>query len=184
MVDEDSSLLLPKAAFQPTDIPRTTTLSASDDDADEISMARQEEEQTWMTMDSVHGVIRLPVLIKQFIDHPIFQRLRQIKQLALCEFVYIGANHTRFAHSVGTCHLAYELVSKVRSRNPSRCSLVDLHCICLAALLHDLGHPCFSHMFEKFMQESGGNPHWEHEEASLKLCDAIFEDKKEVGMCR
>lgn len=129
-----------------------------------------------MTNDSVHGTIRLPVLIKQFIDHPIFQRLRQIKQLALCEFVYIGATHTRFAHSIGTCHLAYELLNRVRAAHPDRVSVVDVHCICLAALLHDLGHPCFSHLFEGFMKKCG-KPDWEHEHASLKLCDAIFADR-------
>lgn len=137
-------------------------------------------EAEFITNDSIHGTVRLPSIVKKFIDHPLFQRLRHIRQLALCESVYIGATHTRLAHSIGTCYLAYSLLKKIRRHNSQRVKTKDIHCICLAALLHDLGHPCFSHMFESFMQSCSGHEHWEHEDASLKLCDAIFKDRKDV----
>ncbi|CAD7935724.1 unnamed protein product [Amoebophrya sp. A25] len=314
------------------------------------------------TNDPVHGTISLPAVLKQFIDHPLFQRMRQIKQLGVCEHVYIGATHTRFAHSIGTAYLAYNLLEKLRFRGrreagtaygisnspntkngllgnatggslsssstrgakghqlpttqeeedddenssshddedasrkmkPLRlmgldedeerisreasssqesssarrvsfgddhddgmsgmqgapklhrnisiqhsqdaasqdlfvgpnlgqsqssqsndedvlppgeiCSDKDALCICIAALLHDIGHPAFSHMFEDFMNRiykrmqkesqkeiravlphlsedgcrarAGSQPKWTHEDASLLLCDAIFKDLK------
>mmetsp|Transcript_24525 Transcript_24525/g.61741 ORF Transcript_24525/g.61741 Transcript_24525/m.61741 type:complete len:794 (+) Transcript_24525:167-2548(+) len=274
---------------------------------------------TFSTNDSVHNTIILPNLLKHFIDHDLFQRMRQIKQLGITERVYMCATHTRFEHSIGTAHLAYHLCQKLirdaeakykssqnpgllgnkkggRRRNkPRRTSLkrdrpsskessdwsedhaapggveaidrnttnessgsvglvqlgaaggaggsfvlqsqssscgqqpgcatqdsvpasqeqhqnqvdspvlphqtamstaasspaelipdTDLYCICIAALLHDLGHPAFSHMFEVFMRRmdrktkskaefESARP-WSHEDASLKLCDFLFNE--------
>ena len=76
--------------------------------------------KTFATNDAVHGTISLPEVCKKFIDHHLFQRMRQIKQLGVCEHVYIGATHTRFSHSIGTCHLAYTLLEKLRFRERTR----------------------------------------------------------------
>jgi hypothetical protein len=51
--------------------------------------------------DSVHNQIELPGIAKVIIDHPIYQKMKQIRQLALVHHVYPGGLHTRFAHSVG-----------------------------------------------------------------------------------
>ncbi|ATE82112.1 Phosphohydrolase [Pandoravirus salinus] len=59
-----------------------------------------------MFKDPVHGLISLPIGLVDFIDTPEFQRLRRIRQLAACYLVYDGATHTRFEHSLGTCHMA------------------------------------------------------------------------------
>ena len=56
--------------------------------------------------DPVHGFITVPGgLIAEVLQHPFVQRLKRIKQLGLTEFVYPGANHTRFHHAMGVMHL-------------------------------------------------------------------------------
>jgi len=51
--------------------------------------------------DPIHGNIELHPLCVKIIDTPEFQRLRFIKQLGACSFVYPGAAHNRFEHSLG-----------------------------------------------------------------------------------
>eukprot|EP00930_Biecheleria_cincta_P071838 TRINITY_DN59299_c0_g1_i1.p1 TRINITY_DN59299_c0_g1~~TRINITY_DN59299_c0_g1_i1.p1 ORF type:complete len:627 (+),score=109.55 TRINITY_DN59299_c0_g1_i1:58-1938(+) len=133
-------------------------------------------ELLWQTNDSVHGTIGIPAFLKNIIDTEIFQRMREIKQTGLLEYVYFGATHTRFVHSVGTCFLAHKLLKKLQQDRPDKVQSKDILCICMAALMHDLGHPAFSHMFEVFMRESGrpGTAKWSHEDASKKLVEELF----------
>lgn len=76
-----------------------------------------------------------------------FQRLRRIKQLGFSDFVYPGATHSRFIHSIGVFHTARRLM-KVIDRYISAPDAKMEQAIA-AALLHDLGHGPFSHAFEK-----------------------------------
>ena len=55
--------------------------------------------------DPVHGFIEVRPLEKKIIDSAPFQRLRHIKQLAMTNLVFHGAEHTRFGHSLGVMHL-------------------------------------------------------------------------------
>jgi HD superfamily phosphohydrolase len=161
--------------------------------------------ETFTPNDPVHGLISLPAIVKTVVDTDVFQRMRQIKQLGICDLVYPGATHNRFMHSIGTAYLAYELVKGLRLRQPElRISDRDVLCVTLAGLCHDLGHPCYSHMFEVFMHSVGrdlrlaaeaencGKPlpeemekriksyeTWEHEDASLMLGKLIFEELNE-----
>nr|NIP66832.1 HD domain-containing protein [Candidatus Bathyarchaeota archaeon]NIU80997.1 HD domain-containing protein [Candidatus Bathyarchaeota archaeon]NIV68403.1 HD domain-containing protein [Candidatus Bathyarchaeota archaeon]NIW34263.1 HD domain-containing protein [Candidatus Bathyarchaeota archaeon] len=83
---------------------------------------------------------------KEIIDSFPVQRLHRLRQLAGAEFVYPGANHTRFEHSLGVMHLAGLLVE-----NPNLSDYLSEHevqLIRMAALLHDVGHGPFSHIFE------------------------------------
>ncbi len=57
-------------------------------------------------LDPMYGNIVLESYLGQIIDTPEFQRLANISQLGPCKFVFRGATHTRFSHSVGVCHLA------------------------------------------------------------------------------
>ncbi|KAA6405453.1 HD domain-containing protein [Candidatus Tokpelaia sp.] len=85
-----------------------------------------------------------------------FQRLRRIKQLGFSEFVYPGATHTRFAHSLGVFHTARRLVSiikKFEQRNGVRYDDQHAAPALAAALLHDVGHGMFSHAFEAVGKE-------------------------------
>lgn len=101
--------------------------------------------------DPVYGFIRFPEpeLIR-IIDHKWFQRLRNIKQMGLAHLVYPGAVHTRFAHSLGACHLMGKALDELKAKgiNPSK-----EECLAgrIAALLHDVGHGPFSHSLENIL---------------------------------
>jgi HD superfamily phosphohydrolase len=53
----------------------------------------------------VHGFIGLTELERDIVNHDVFQRLRRIKQLGWTDYIYPGASHTRFEHSLGVMHL-------------------------------------------------------------------------------
>ncbi|UXM84504.1 HD domain-containing protein [Methanococcus aeolicus] len=74
------------------------------------------------------------------IDSPEVQRLRNIKQTGLTCIVYPSANHTRFEHSIGTMYIAGEIFKRFKD--------IDTQLIRIAGLLHDIGHPPFSHTLE------------------------------------
>lgn len=83
-----------------------------------------------------------------------FQRLRRIKQLGFSDFVYPGATHSRFAHSVGVFHTARELMQIVNSYQGNRHESKARRALA-AALVHDLGHGPFSHAFEEVGKRLG-----------------------------
>ncbi len=93
--------------------------------------------------DPIHGLIEVDPKARYIIDSPLFQRLRGIKQLAFTHFVYHGAEHSRFGHSLGVYHLARTLIDHLEVNDRG---VADA--FCLAALLHDIGHFPFSHSFE------------------------------------
>ena len=64
---------------------------------------------------NVHGSIDVTELEDSVIAHPHFQRLRRIKQLAFLDYVFPGATHTRFEHSLGTLFLAGKAWEKLQS---------------------------------------------------------------------
>ena len=61
--------------------------------------------------DPVHGLIRICPLAKKVIDTEEFQRLRNIKQLGCCYYVFPGASHNRFEHSIGVYHLSKQYMN-------------------------------------------------------------------------
>src|SRR5690606_17120843 len=83
------------------------------------------------------------------IDHSLFQRLRHIKQLGMGEFVFPGAVHNRFIHSIGAAYIANAFYQAVRKDSHA---LDDSMIPILSALLHDIGHGPFSHAFEYLFQ--------------------------------
>lgn len=95
--------------------------------------------------DPIYGYIAITDLEKTVIDTRVVQRLRRLRQLAGAEFVYPGANHTRFEHSVGAMHLAGLLGEKISGKEE------EIQAFRLAALLHDVGHGPFSHIFEHIL---------------------------------
>ncbi|MDO1994394.1 phosphohydrolase, partial [Escherichia coli] len=64
-------------------------------------------------LDPIHGVIRITKLEKKIIDHPLFQRLRDIRQHTFLYKVFPSAMHSRFEHSVGVMHLSYEILKNI-----------------------------------------------------------------------
>ena len=98
--------------------------------------------------DPVYGFISLPhKILLDVIDHPYFQRLRRIKQLGLSHLVYPGAMHTRFQHSIGCTHLMLQAVATLRNLGIN-ITIEEEKGVCLAILLHDIGHSPFSHTLE------------------------------------
>jgi len=97
--------------------------------------------------DPIYGYIRLTEVEKSIIDTLAVQRLRRIRQLAGAEYVYPAANHTRFEHVLGTMYLA----GVVAENLPVQLSSEERQKVRLAALLHDVGHAPFSHLFEPLL---------------------------------
>ncbi|KAI3356914.1 hypothetical protein L3Q82_003564 [Scortum barcoo] len=92
--------------------------------------------------DPIHGHMELHPLLIKIIDTPQFQRLRYIKQLGGAYFVYPGASHNRFEHSIGVGHLAGQLVEALRTRQPELgIDDRDALCVQIAGLCHDLENP-------------------------------------------
>lgn len=103
--------------------------------------------------DPVHGSIGIADYEEPIIEHPFFQRLRNILQLGLSEFAFPGATHTRYLHSIGVSHLATLSFDKIFStclipESEKKRLKITLR---LAALLHDVGHAPLSHSTECVM---------------------------------
>ncbi|XP_037832976.1 deoxynucleoside triphosphate triphosphohydrolase SAMHD1-like [Kryptolebias marmoratus] len=91
--------------------------------------------------DPIHGHVELHPLLVRFIDTPQFQRLRNIKQLGGTYFVYPGASHSRFEHSIGVAFLAGQLVQHLREKQSElEISERDVLCVQIAGLCHDFCH--------------------------------------------
>uniref|UniRef100_A9A8C1 Metal dependent phosphohydrolase n=1 Tax=Methanococcus maripaludis (strain C6 / ATCC BAA-1332) TaxID=444158 RepID=A9A8C1_METM6 len=90
--------------------------------------------------DPIHKDIKLNEEEISIVDMPEIQRLRNIKQTGLTCLVYPSANHTRFEHSIGTMHVAGEIAKNLEN--------IDKNLTKIVALLHDIGHPPFSHTLE------------------------------------
>ncbi|HVI01403.1 MAG TPA: HD domain-containing protein [Enhygromyxa sp.] len=105
--------------------------------------------------DPIHGDVRLRPIEAAVVDSRIFQRLRYIRQNGLLHFVFPGAVHTRFAHSIGTMHIAGRVAEQLfgplteRADARGREAVQYLSTVFrLSALLHDVGHCAFSHSIE------------------------------------
>ena len=135
---------------------------------------------TWpkVIRDPVHELI-------PFEDHPCdrllwdlintreFQRLRRIKQLGVCELVFPGANHSRFAHSIGVMHIARSFLARIRRVWPELLDEERETLVLAAALVHDVGHGPFSHSFESITGDR-------HESRTLEI---ILDPSTEIHQC-
>jgi uncharacterized protein len=98
--------------------------------------------------DPVYGFISIPYrIIIDLIDHPYYQRLRRIKQLGMAHIVYPGALHTRFHHALGAMHLMQQAIEVIRQKG-IEITEEEAKGVCVAILLHDIGHGPFSHALE------------------------------------
>ncbi len=125
--------------------------------------------------DPVHNIIRLRTdtdegqLMVRLIDSFEFQRLRRIKQLGLALYTYQGAEHSRFAHSLGVLHLMTRVLDRLGEIY--HINDEDRAAARAAALLHDIGHGSFSHVMETVLG-------FRHEALTVQ---AVLSDETEVG---
>jgi len=121
--------------------------------------------------DPIYGFITIPSsLIFDIIEHKYFQRLRRITQMGFSNLVYPGANHTRFHHAIGCLHLMQKAVNVLRSKNIA-ISDDEAEALCIAILLHDIGHGAFSHALEHSIVDGIS-----HEEISLKFMKKLNDE--------
>ena len=102
-------------------------------------------------IDPIHDFIRVYHHELPLIDHPIFQRLRRIRQLSGAHLTYPAAQHTRFEHSLGVMHIAGQAGHSLNEKGFLKSD--DIQVLRLAALLHDIGHGPFSHLYEEIIQK-------------------------------
>ncbi len=107
--------------------------------------------------DPVHGLVAFESEEEQVVERllatPEVQRLRRVRQLGVTSVAFPGAEHTRFAHALGSAFVMKLLLARLRAihqdlpfwqqvtTGPARDALA-------AALLHDVGHGPLSHLFE------------------------------------
>ena len=115
--------------------------------------------------DPIHRYIRFSEAEREIVDTVIFQRLRGIRELAGAHLVYPSAQHSRFEHSIGTMHIAgyagETLLSKGYFGDEDKVQQLRL-----AALLHDVGHGPFSHLFEEVLM---GKHNMNHEDMGKQI---------------
>jgi len=130
--------------------------------------------------DPVYGFITIDdPLIYKIISHPYYQRLRRIHQMALAQFVYPGAVHTRFHHSLGAYHLMWNALNELKSKGIS-ISENEEQAAKIAILLHDIGHGPYSHALEHTLIKDTN-----HEEISLlmmKKMNAGFDGEMQMAI--
>ena len=118
--------------------------------------------------DPIHGFIQADELETALINSRPMQRLRWIRQLGMAYLVFPGAEHSRFSHVLGVMHLAgrvYDAIAQASDGllEPGETAR-DRRLVRAAALLHDIGHPPFSHSAEELFEEP-----IHHEEMTCRL---------------
>ena len=117
--------------------------------------------------DPIYGFVEIPEgLIADLIEQPYYQRLRRVAQLGMAQYVYTGATHSRFAHTLGALHLTQQAVA-ILQRKAVEISDLEAEAVCIAILLHDLGHSPFSHSLEHVLLKM------KHEVISLALMQEL-----------
>ncbi len=122
--------------------------------------------------DPIHGFIVVNEYELEIISSPVYQRLRNIKQLSLGHYVYHGSEHSRFGHTLGAMHLAglaFDSMEKNTKKLGETFTATnnDRQALRIAALLHDIGHTPFSHSLESLLDEK-------HESYSTALVEHHF----------
>ncbi len=122
--------------------------------------------------DPVHGLIAFDGtserVVRSLLDTREVQRLRRVRQLGLASLVFPGAEHTRFSHAIGTAHVMQALLDRIDACSddlPADQKLdEEARADALAAaLLHDLGHGPFSHLFEEALPHAKHHEQWTRE---------------------
>lgn len=120
--------------------------------------------------DPVHREYELCPEIIDIINTTEFQRLRRLRQLATAHWVWLGATHTRFEHSISVAYLAGRLASHLKKKQPElNITERQILLVQLAGLLHDVGHGPFSHLFDDVFLKDVSSPMAHHEQRSVAI---------------
>lgn len=135
--------------------------------------------RTYEVRCPIHGFITLNDWEWNIISQSAFQRLRRIRQLGWTDYIYPGAMHTRFEHSLGVMHTATLLYDAIleRSEDILTSELAydetgfrrSRQLVRLAALVHDVGHAPFSHASEDLFPYRDGRKKYVHEDYSVAI---------------
>ncbi len=116
-----------------------------------------ENSKSHVLFDPIYGFIKLNDIEWEIIQSPFYQRLRWIKQLGFSCYIFPGAEHSRFHHSIGVMYNAHRILESCQ-RAVSEKELMDMknrseeaiyhRSLRLSALMHDLGTFVFSHTTE------------------------------------
>lgn len=136
--------------------------------------------------DTIHGQISLSEIAVSILDTPEYQRLRKIKQLGTCNFVFATAVHTRFEHSLGVAFLGKKLLNILMDNQPElNITKNDILKVEIAGLCHDLGHGPWSHVFDnEFINKHERIDeilYKSHEERSIQILRLIV-NKHNIGI--
>lgn len=109
--------------------------------------------------DPIWGTISLRPLEVAVLDSPLLQRLRHLRQLGVAHWVYPGAGHSRFEHTLGVLFQTQQLVGAINKAGHAQygaevIDLEDERMLRMAAILHDVGHPVLSHVSEYALRMS------------------------------
>ena len=125
--------------------------------------------------DPVHGFITInDPLIFELINHPFYQRLRRIQQMALAQLVYPGAVHTRLHHSLGAYHLMCIAINELADKG-IEITKEEAQAAKVAILLHDIGHGPYSHALENILLKGVS-----HEDLSLLIMHQLNDAPNEI----
>jgi HD superfamily phosphohydrolase len=122
--------------------------------------------------DPVHGLVSFETeeeaIVPALLEARELQRLRRVRQTGLASLAYPGADHTRFAHAIGSACVMTRLVRRLRGIHDSlpywqRLTTERARDALAAALLHDVGHGPFSHLFEQVLPQSRRHEDWTSE---------------------
>ena len=157
----------------------------------------------------IHGSVDVSIIAKIFIDNPYFQRLRKLKQLGACEYVFPSATHTRFEHSIGTYFLCDKILNRIKLvtkfsklclwlekidelKNYFTTDLIKINktiswifeMIKIGALCHDIGHGPFSHLFDDIFINHTSNKYHDmatHEARSTEIIKIIIKNDVQLN---
>jgi deoxynucleoside triphosphate triphosphohydrolase SAMHD1 len=129
--------------------------------------------------DPVHREYELGPEIVDIINTTKFQRLRRLKQLATAHWVWLGATHTRFEHSISVAYLAGHMARNLQQKQPElNITERQIVLVQLAGLLHDVGHGPFSHLFDDIFLAGNESPMAHHEHRSVAIVAKLLKESE------